>query len=61
MANQQLLIRLRDLHEELAGMNSQLNDVSKLDDETIDALGQIGTAAAPAVPGILNALQMAED
>lgn len=43
MPNTKLLIRLRDLHEELALINDDLETVETIDDETIDALGQLVT------------------
>ena len=43
MTNTKLLIRLRDLHEELAVINEDLRSVDKVDEETVDALGQLVT------------------
>ncbi len=43
MANNQLLIRLRELHEQLSGINDDLNSAEQIDDQTIDALGQLVT------------------
>ena len=41
MTNTQLLVRLRDLHHELAFINEDLMSVEKVDDGTVDALGQL--------------------
>lgn len=43
MTNTDLLIRLRDLHEELSTMNDDLSSPEAVDEETIDALGQLIT------------------
>ncbi len=43
MSNTELLVRLRDLHEELAGINEDIKTNHQIDDETIDALGQLVT------------------
>lgn len=43
MSNNELLIKLRDLHEQLAGINLDLRPNECVDDETIDALGQLVT------------------
>lgn len=43
MTNTQLLVRLRDLHEELAVINEDLMSVEKVDEGTVDALGQLVT------------------
>ena len=43
MAKTELLIRLRDLHEELSSINDDLNSAEQVDEETIDALGQLVT------------------
>ena len=43
MTNTQLLIRLRDLHEDLSGINVDLESAGEVDEETIDALGQLVT------------------
>ena len=43
MPNTQLLIRLRELHEELSAINDDLKSVDQVDEETIDALGQLVT------------------
>jgi hypothetical protein len=39
--NTELLVRLRDLHEELAVINEDLRAVEQVDEETVDALGQL--------------------
>lgn len=43
MTNTDLLIRLRELHAELSTMNDDLNSTETVDEETIDALGQLIT------------------
>ena len=43
MTNTKLLIRLRDLHGELSDINSDLNSTEQIDEETVDALGQLVT------------------
>lgn len=43
MSNAEVLIKLRDLHEELSAMNEDLKSVNDVDDETIEALGQLVT------------------
>ena len=43
MTKTQLLVRLRDLHEELAVINEDLKSVEKVDEGTVDALGQLVT------------------
>lgn len=60
MANQELLVRIRDLHEELAGINDDLNLAEQVDDETIDALGQIVTDVGELVDRKNEAVEMDE-
>jgi len=43
MTNTQLLVRLRDLHEDLSGINIDLKSNEEIDEETVDALGQLVT------------------
>ena len=43
MTNTDLLIRLRELHEELSTMNDDLSSSETVDEDTIDALGQLIT------------------
>ena len=43
MTNSELLLRLRELHQELSTMNDRLDTSEPVDDETIDALGQLVT------------------
>lgn len=43
MTNTDILIKLRDLHEELSNINDDLKAAEQVDDETIDALGQLVT------------------
>ncbi|MDG2014647.1 MAG: DUF4404 family protein [Pirellulaceae bacterium] len=43
MTNTNLLVRLRDLHEELSVINEDLMSVDKVDEGTVDALGQLVT------------------
>ena len=43
MTNTELLVRIRDLHEELSAINDNLKAVDYVDEETIDALGQLVT------------------
>lgn len=45
MNNSDILIRLRNLHEELADINSDRKLIEQVDDDTIDALGQLVTDA----------------
>lgn len=49
MPNTQLLIKLRDLHEELSAINDDLKSAEQVDDEAIDALGQLVTDACELV------------
>ena len=46
MTNNQLLVRLRHLHTELSEINVDLVSADHVDDETIDALGQLVTDAS---------------
>ena len=43
MTNTDLLIRLRNLHEELSAINLDVEPGEQVDDSTIDALGQLVT------------------
>lgn len=43
MTNTELLVRLRDLHEELSGINIDLKPGEHVDEETVEALGQLVT------------------
>ena len=43
MTNTKLLVRLRDMHEELSGINLDLGAGELVDEATIDALGQLVT------------------
>ena len=43
MTNADSLIRLRELHEELSTMNDDWDSTQAVDEETIDALGQLIT------------------
>lgn len=43
MTNTDLLIRLRALHQELSTMNDDLDTSESVDEETIEALGQLIT------------------
>lgn len=43
MSNTELLVRLRDLHEELSSINDDLKSADRVEEETIDALGQLVT------------------
>ena len=45
MSNTEVLIKLRDLHQELVVINDDLKFADRVDDETIDALGQLVTDA----------------
>ena len=49
MPNTELLIKLRDLHEELSAINDDLKTAEQVDDEAIDALGQLVTDACQLV------------
>lgn len=41
MPNTQLLLKLRELHEELSEINDDLKSSDQIDEETIDALGEL--------------------
>ena len=43
MTKTELLVRLRDLHKELSGINLDLEPGEHVDEETVDALGQLVT------------------
>ena len=43
MSNPELIVKLRDLHEELSSINIDADDAEEVDEETIDALGQLAT------------------
>ena len=43
MANAELLMRLRELHEELSLMETELSRLDGVDESTIEALGQLTT------------------
>lgn len=43
MSKTEFLVRLRDLHEELSSINIDLDPSERVDEETIDALGQLAT------------------
>ena len=43
MSNTELLIRLRELHGELSSLNTDIDAAKQIDEETIDALGQLVT------------------
>lgn len=43
MSNTELLVRLRGLHEELSSINDDLDSSDQVEDETIEALGQLVT------------------
>ena len=43
MTNTDILIKLRDLHEELSNINDDLKVAEQVDEQTIDALGQLVT------------------
>lgn len=45
MPNTELLMRLRELHEELSAINDDLKAAEQVDEETVDALGQLVTDA----------------
>jgi hypothetical protein len=45
MSNTEVLIKLRDLHEELVIINDDLRTAAPVDEDTIDALGQLVTDA----------------
>lgn len=49
MANTELLVRLRDLHEELSAINIDLEPGEHVDAATIDALGELVTDVADLV------------
>jgi hypothetical protein len=43
MSNTEVLIKLRDLHEELVVINDDLKTTDPVDEDTVDALGQLVT------------------
>lgn len=43
MPKTELLVRLRELHEELSSINDDLRSADQVDEESIDALGQLVT------------------
>ena len=43
MSNSELLIRIRNLHDELVSINDELSIEERVDDATVDALGQLVT------------------
>jgi hypothetical protein len=43
MPNTEFLIKLRELHEELSAINDDLNSAEQVDEEAVDALGQLVT------------------
>lgn len=43
MANTELLVKLRALHEDLASINDDLDSTNQIDEPTIDALGDLVT------------------
>ena len=49
MPNTELLMRLRELHEELSAINDDLKTAEQVDEETVDALGQLVTDAGELV------------
>lgn len=49
MTKTELLVRLRDLHEELSGINIDLEPNEHVDDDTIEALGELVTDVATLV------------
>ncbi len=58
MSQPEILIRLRDLHEELTAINLDLKTPSRIDDETVEALGQLVTDVGQLVD---NAQSKVED
>jgi hypothetical protein len=46
MSNSDILIKLREMHEELSAINDDLKSVEYVNEETIDALGQLVTDAS---------------
>jgi hypothetical protein len=49
MQNNELLVRLRELHEELSAININLDSHEQVDEATVDALGQLVTDAGKLV------------
>ena len=43
MSPNQALMKLRELHDELVGLNDNLKPSERVDEQTIDALGQLVT------------------
>lgn len=43
MSKPEILIRLRGLHQELSAINDDLTSADQVDEETVDALGQLIT------------------
>lgn len=61
MSNTELLIRLRDLHEELAGINDDLKMAESVDEATIDALGQLVTDVSEIVDRTKDVMNPVEE
>lgn len=57
MSTTELLMRLRDLHEELAVINDDLKDADSVDEQTIDALGQLVTDVSQLVDRTKDVLE----
>jgi hypothetical protein len=60
MTKTQLLVRLRDLHNELLSINDGLNPSDLIDEETIDSLGRIVSEVSELVDQA-NVAQAVED
>ena len=61
MPNTKLLIRLRDLHGELADINDDMTYVDAVDSETIDALGQLVTDIGGLVDQARDVTEVSEE
>ncbi len=61
MSNTELLIRLRDLHEELSAINYDLKSGEQVDEETVDALGQLVTDVNELVDRAKESMDDADD
>lgn len=57
MSNSEILIKLRNLHEALAAINNNHKLAQQVDEETIDALGQLVTDAG----AILDRQKLADE
>ena len=61
MSNVELLYKLRNLHEELSFINDDLESVKQVDEETIDALGQLVTDVSQLIDRAKESASQAEE